>query len=105
MLVVLEFYNSNVIKVYEMSDLSVDNVMLELANDPYSPEFLCPELIGKTEVLQDTWFDILDYNDLDEDCFDEDDNLKEDADLSKYEAIAEFKILTNSSVTIEGEFY
>ncbi len=105
MLVVLEFYNSNIIKVYEMSDLSVENVMAELSDDSYGPMYFCPKLIGKAEVPQDTWFDVIDYNELEEDCFDEDDNLKYDVDLSEYETIARFKILTNNSVAIEGEFY
>ena len=105
MLVLLEFYNSNIIKVYEMSDLSVENVMAELSDDSSGPMYLCPALIGKAEVPQDTWFDVIDYNELDDDCFDDDDNLKDDADLSEYEAIAQFKISTRSSTTIEGEFY
>lgn len=105
MLVLLEFYNANIIKVYEMSDLSVENVMAELSDDSSGPEYLCPKLIGKAEVPQDTWFDVIDYNELDDDCFDEDGNLKDDVDLSEYEAIAQFKISTRSSTTIEGEFY
>lgn len=105
MLVLLEFYNADIIKVYEMSDLSVENVMMELSDDSSGPMYFCPKLAGKAEVPQDTWFDVIDYNELDDDCFDDDGNLKNDVDLSEYETIAHFKILTNSSVTIEGEFY
>lgn len=98
MLVVLEIYGVNIVKVFEISDLSVENIMDKLNNDdPQEPNFyVCPDLINKAEASQDVWYDLIN---------DEDDDFIEDADFSDCEIVGEFKILTGDSVTIEGELY
>lgn len=103
MLVALEFYDSNIIEIYEVDDISVENLMSEFDHDHH--EFICPELINKAEAQVDSWYDLIDINDLDADCFDEDGEIRENIDFSDYSAIAQFSVLNHNYVIIEGEFY
>ncbi len=108
MLVVVEIYGSNLIKVCEVSDLSVESILDVMNDDSSGPSFFSPDLVDQKEAQIDKWYDLIDLDDIDEedeDIYDEDGNIMPDADFSSCDTIGTFKVLTGKSVLIEGELY